>query len=177
MIESKLSIKLLWYVTPLVIIPLLFLGGFTLSNVTQSTEKQADIIVSHFVQQQQQNIFNYIEVFHSATDLLSNSPVLSQFIETDSNEPSTNTARIGALLDVFASYTDAYPDILSIDLITLEEKSLAFILATFLLNQKNIHSQNILITRIFLECSSCNNQRTALPLSILLNLFLNHSFI
>ena len=71
MIESKLSIKLLWYVTPLVIIPLLFLGGFTLSNVTQSTEKQADIIVSHFVQQQQQNIFNYIEVFHSATDLLS----------------------------------------------------------------------------------------------------------
>ena len=126
MIESKLSIKLLWYVTPLVIIPLLFLGGFTLSNVTQSTEKQADIIVSHFVQQQQQNIFNYIEVFHSATDLLSNSAVLSQFIETDSNEPPNNTARIGALLDVFASYTDAYPDILSIDLITLEEKSLAF---------------------------------------------------
>ncbi|WP_042142714.1 MULTISPECIES: hybrid sensor histidine kinase/response regulator [unclassified Pseudoalteromonas] len=126
MIESKLSIKLLWYVTPLVIIPLLFLGGFTLSNVTQSTEKQADIIVSHFVQQQQQNIFNYIEVFHSATDLLSNSPVLSQFIETDSNKPSNNTVRIGDLLDVFASYTDAYPDILSIDLITLEEKSLAF---------------------------------------------------
>ncbi|PAJ72835.1 hybrid sensor histidine kinase/response regulator, partial [Pseudoalteromonas sp. NBT06-2] len=126
MIKSKLSIKLLWYVTPLVIIPLLFLGGFTLSNVTQSTEKQADIIVSHFVQQQQQNILNYIEAFHSATELLSNSPVLSQFIEFDPTESSMKTARIGALLDVFASYTDAYPDILSIDLITAQEKSLAF---------------------------------------------------
>lgn len=92
MIKSKLSIKLLWYVTPLVIIPLLFLGGFTLSNVTQSTEKQADIIVSHFVQQQQQNILNYIEAFHSATELLSNSPVLSQFIEFDPTESSMKTA-------------------------------------------------------------------------------------
>ncbi|SFC75921.1 hybrid sensor histidine kinase/response regulator [Pseudoalteromonas denitrificans] len=126
MIKSKLSIKLLWYVTPLVIIPLLFLGGFTLSNVTQSTEKQADIIVSRFVQQQQQNIFNYTEVFHSATELLSNSPVLSQFIESSSETTSIEPTQIGALLDVFASYTDAYPDILSIDLITPQEKSLAF---------------------------------------------------
>ncbi|KKK82736.1 hypothetical protein LCGC14_2800400, partial [marine sediment metagenome] len=34
---SKLSIRLLWYITPLVILPLLFLGGFTLTNVTNST--------------------------------------------------------------------------------------------------------------------------------------------
>ena len=53
---SKLSIRLLWYITPLVILPLLFLGGFTLTNVTNSTKKQAELIVSRFVEQQQQKV-------------------------------------------------------------------------------------------------------------------------
>ena len=64
---SKLSIRLLWYITPLVILPLLFLGGFTLTNVTNSTKKQAELIVSRFVEQQQHKIFNYIDSFHSIT--------------------------------------------------------------------------------------------------------------
>ena len=80
---SKLSIRLLWYITPLVILPLLFLGGFTLTNVTNSTQKQADLIMSRFVEQQQQKIFNYIDSFHSTAKLLSNSPVLSDFLAND----------------------------------------------------------------------------------------------
>ena len=83
---SKLSIRLLWYITPLVILPLLFLGGFTLTNVTNSTKKQAELIVSRFVEQQQQKIFNYIDSFHSITRLLSTSPVLADFL---SREPGS----------------------------------------------------------------------------------------
>ncbi|ATC95701.1 hybrid sensor histidine kinase/response regulator [Pseudoalteromonas tunicata] len=126
MIKSKLSIKLLWYVTPLVIVPLLFLGGFALSNVTQFTERQAELSVSQFVDQQQQKISNYTEVFHSTTELLSNSPVLIDFLEAYNNKPASKTVNPGSLLDVFVSYINAYPDILSIDLITPEGKSIAF---------------------------------------------------
>ncbi len=124
--RSKLSIKLLWYVTPLVIVPLLFLGGFALMNVTKSTEQQAEIIVSRFVQQQQQKIFNYTSVYHSTTELLSNSPVLSDFLNTPSENTSTKTEKLGSLLDVFASYTNAYPDILSIELIDPSNQTIAF---------------------------------------------------
>ena len=126
MIKSKLSIKLLWYVTPLVIVPLLFLGGFALSNVTQFTERQAELSVSRFVDQQQQKIFNYTESFHATTELLSNSPVLFEFLDDYENKTNNKVVNPGNLLDVFVSYTDAYPDILSIDLITPNGKSIAF---------------------------------------------------
>jgi signal transduction histidine kinase/CheY-like chemotaxis protein len=123
---SKLSIKLLWYITPLVILPLLFLGGFTLTNVTSSTQKQAKLTVSRFVEQQHQKMFNYIEIYQSTTKLLSTSPVLSDFLAKDFNTPFEQTARLGALMDVFASYSDAYPDILSINLVSPEGESKAY---------------------------------------------------
>ena len=123
---SKLSIKLLWYITPLVILPLLFLGGFTLTNVTSSTQKQAKLTVSRFVEQQHQKMFNYIEIYQSTTKLLSTSPVLSDFLAIDFETPFEKTARLGALMDVFASYSDAYPDILSINLVSPEGESKAY---------------------------------------------------
>ncbi|KZN65605.1 ATP-binding protein [Pseudoalteromonas luteoviolacea] len=123
---SKLSIRLLWYITPLVILPLLFLGGFTLTNVTSSTQKQAKLIVSRFVEQQQQKMFNYMEIYQSTTKLLSTSPVLSDFLLTAPNENQTKTKRLGALMDVFASYSEAYPDIISINLVDAQGNSTAF---------------------------------------------------
>ena len=123
---SKLSIKLLWYITPLVILPLLFLGGFTLTNVTSSTQKQAQLTVSRFVETQHQKMFNYIEIYQSTTKLLSTSPVLSDFLAKDLDKPFEKTARLGALMDVFASYSDAYPDILSINLVSPEGESKAY---------------------------------------------------
>ncbi|MBQ4811703.1 response regulator [Pseudoalteromonas luteoviolacea] len=123
---SKLSIRLLWYITPLVILPLLFLGGFTLTNVTSSTQKQAKLIVSRFVEQQQQKMFNYMEIYQSTTKLLSTSPVLSDFLITAPNENQTKTKRLGALMDVFASYSEAYPDIISINLVDSLGNSTAF---------------------------------------------------
>jgi signal transduction histidine kinase/CheY-like chemotaxis protein len=123
---SKLSIRLLWYITPLVILPLLFLGGFTLTNVTNSTQKQADLIMSRFVEQQQQKIFNYIDSFHSTAKLLSNSPVLSDFLANDISANGNYTRKLGALMDVFASYSEAYPDIISINLVSASGKSDAY---------------------------------------------------
>ncbi|KZN39591.1 chemotaxis protein CheY [Pseudoalteromonas luteoviolacea CPMOR-2] len=123
---SKLSIRLLWYITPLVILPLLFLGGFTLTNVTSSTQKQAKLIVSRFVEQQQQKMFNYMEIYQSTTKLLSTSPVLSDFLLTAPDESHTKTKRLGALMDVFASYSEAYPDIISINLVDSQGVSTAF---------------------------------------------------
>ena len=58
---SKLSIKLLWYITPLVILPLLFLGGFTLTNVTSSTQKQAKL--TYFPAKLQKVAFRFKEDF------------------------------------------------------------------------------------------------------------------
>ncbi|MGO2076125.1 MAG: histidine kinase dimerization/phospho-acceptor domain-containing protein, partial [Pseudoalteromonas sp.] len=123
---SKLSIRLLWYITPLVILPLLFLGGFTLTNVTSSTQKQAELIVSRFVEQQQQKMFNYIDSFHSTTKLLSTSPVLSDFLADDLRDNGNYTRRLGALMDVFASYSEAYPDIISVNLISPNGQSDAY---------------------------------------------------
>lgn len=123
---SKLSIRLLWYITPLVILPLLFLGGFTLTNVTNSTQKQADLIMSRFVEQQQQKVFNYIDSFHSTTKLLSTSPVLSDFLANDVRANGSYTRQLGALMDVFASYSEAYPDIVSINLVSASGKSDAY---------------------------------------------------
>ncbi|MCP4060940.1 MULTISPECIES: ATP-binding protein [Pseudoalteromonas] len=123
---SKLSIRLLWYITPLVILPLLFLGGFTLTNVTNSTQKQADLIMSRFVEQQQQKVFNYIDSFHSTAKLLSTSPVLNDFLSNDIHADGSYTRRLGALMDVFASYSEAYPDIISINLVSASGKSDAY---------------------------------------------------
>lgn len=123
---SKLSIRLLWYITPLVILPLLFLGGFTLTNVTNSTQKQADLIMSRFVEQQQQKVFNYIDSFQSTAKLLSTSPVLNDFLANDLHADGGYTYRLGALMDVFASYSEAYPDIISINLMSVNGKSDAY---------------------------------------------------
>lgn len=123
---SKLSLRLIWYITPLVILPLLFLGGFTLSNVTNSTQQQAELVVGRFVEQQQQKILNYIDIYQSTTKLLSSSPVLSDFMSMGNNNEVQYTTKLTALLDVFASYSEAYPDIISIDLLNPDGQSIAF---------------------------------------------------
>lgn len=100
--------------------------GFTLTNVTNSTQKQADLIMSRFVEQQQQKVFNYIDSFHATAKLLSASPVLSDFLAKDLFEDASYTYRLGALMDVFASYSEAYPDIISINLVSKTGKSDAY---------------------------------------------------
>ncbi|CCQ09885.1 FIG00952397: hypothetical protein [Pseudoalteromonas luteoviolacea B = ATCC 29581] len=126
MSTSKLSLRLLWYITPLVILPLLFLGGFTLSNVTNSTQQQAELVVGRFVEQQQQKILNYIDIYQSTSKLLSSSPVLNEFMSINTDDTTRYTTKLTALLDVFASYSEAYPDIISIDLLSLEGDSIAY---------------------------------------------------
>ncbi len=124
---SKLSIKLLRYITPLVVLPSLFLGGFTLTNVTSSTQKQAKLTVSRFVEQQQQKILNYIDIYQSTTKLLSTSPVLNEYLALRHLNSEEAELRRTALLNVFASYTEAYPDIFSINLVDRQGQSNAYL--------------------------------------------------
>ncbi|MCG7570211.1 ATP-binding protein [Pseudoalteromonas sp. CNC9-20] len=123
---SKLSIRLLWYITPVVILPLLFLGGFTLTNVTSSSQQQTQLIVSRFVEQQQNKVFHSLNVYHSTTELLTSSPVLQDFVPEIHQSSDRYTERLAALMDVFGSYTQAYPDILSINLVSPQQKSYAY---------------------------------------------------
>ncbi|NOU51546.1 response regulator [Pseudoalteromonas sp. JBTF-M23] len=123
---SKLSIKLLRYITPLVVLPSLFLGGFTLTTVTNSTQQQAQLTVSSFVEQQQQKILSYIKIYQSTTKLLSTSPVLSDYLTYNGESQFEKSKRQMALQDVFASYSEAYPDILSINLVNQQSESLAY---------------------------------------------------
>ncbi|CAM4229967.1 hybrid sensor histidine kinase/response regulator [Pseudoalteromonas byunsanensis] len=124
---SKLSIKLLRYITPLVVLPSLFLGGFTLTNVTNSTQKQAKLTVSRFVEQQQQKILNYIDIYQSTTKLLSSSPVLNDYLALRYLDSEETKQRLSALQNVFASYTEAYPDIFSINLVDQQGQSNAYL--------------------------------------------------
>ncbi|BBN82650.1 hypothetical protein PA25_26350 [Pseudoalteromonas sp. A25] len=123
---GKLSIKLLCYITPLVVLPSLFLGGFTLTTVTDSTQKQANLTVSKFVEQQQQKILSYINVYQSTTKLLSSSPVLSDYLMHFNTQTDKQNQRSIALQNVFTSYSEAYPDILSINLLDHQSVSLAY---------------------------------------------------
>ncbi|MGO2479338.1 MAG: ATP-binding protein, partial [Pseudoalteromonas sp.] len=84
------------------------------------------LIMSRFVEQQQQKIFNYVDSFHSTAKLLSTSPVLSDFLANDVSENSNYTRKHGALMDVFASYSEAYPDIVSVNLVSPNGKSNAY---------------------------------------------------
>ncbi|WP_462159025.1 ATP-binding protein [Pseudoalteromonas sp. GB56] len=127
---SKLSIRLLWYITPVVILPLLFLGGFTLTNVTSSSEQQSQLIVSRFVQQQQNKVFHSLNVYHSTTELLSSSPVLQNFLHEIDGSSGNYRQNLAALLDVFSSYTEAYPDILSINFVSATQDSYAYFSTT-----------------------------------------------
>ncbi|MGB0859145.1 MAG: hypothetical protein ACPGSJ_04185, partial [Pseudoalteromonas spongiae] len=74
--NNKLSVRLLWYITPLVIIPMAIQGVFSLSNVTSSSEKQAEAIVTRFVEQQVSKSQNYTQLYSSIIELLSASPDL-----------------------------------------------------------------------------------------------------
>ncbi len=128
--HGRLSFKLLWYITPLVIVPLLVLGGYVLSKVTELNEENAELLVGSFVAQQQHRVYNYTNGFHATTSLLANSPVLNHYLSEVTSEegiaPTTRQASLNELLDVFVSYTEAYSDIISIELISKDRSSLAF---------------------------------------------------
>ncbi len=123
--QSKLSYKLILYITPLVILPLLSLGWFAITNTNDAAEKQTQLTISNFVEQQREKIENYLFAFGNTIDLLSHSPVLEELLSL----PAKTTAyqkKKRDLIEVFATYLDAYPDIYSIELLTKNGNDVVF---------------------------------------------------
>ncbi len=128
--NNKLSVRLLWYITPLVIIPMAIQGVFSLSNVTSSSEKQAEAIVTRFVEQQVSKSQNYTQLYSSIIELLSASPDLSQYLiysYDEHNRPSKErTKLVSALVDEFGNYVDSFSHILSIGVINPQGEVLSY---------------------------------------------------
>lgn len=123
--KHQLSYKLIRYVIPLVIAPLLVLGGFTLINSNLSAKKQSELVVKHNVAQNKQKIDSIISVYGQTLGLLSRSPILERLITTPV-QSSFYESRLGDLLAVFSSYTEAYPEIASVELISNTGDNIAF---------------------------------------------------
>ncbi|AWB66773.1 hybrid sensor histidine kinase/response regulator [Saccharobesus litoralis] len=123
--KPKLSYKVIRYVIPLVIAPLIVLGGFALINSNIASKQQSELVVAHGVAQNSQKLTNYLSVFGQTIGLLSRSPVLEHLMLTEQGS-SDFQIKSGDLLAVFASYTEAYPDISSIELLAIDGQNLAF---------------------------------------------------
>lgn len=128
--NNKLSVRLLWYITPLVIIPMAIQGVFSLTNVTSSSEKQAEAIVTRFVEQQVNKSQNFTQFYNSIIELLSASPVLNNYLiysYDEDNKPSkARTKLVSSLVDEFGNYVDSFPHILSIGVINPEGDVLSY---------------------------------------------------
>lgn len=123
--KSKLSHKLIFFITPLVIAPLATLGVVAIGNTNDAAKKQTQLTISYFVNQQREKIANYLEGFGNAIDLLSNSPDLVELLDLPESSKAYKK-KTNDLLEVFATYADSYPDLYSIELITRDAEPKVF---------------------------------------------------
>lgn len=123
--QSKLSYKLILSIGPLVIVPLLVLGWYAINNTNEAAAKQTQLTISNFVEQQRQKIENYLLAFGNTIDLLSHSPILEELIEQPKQTSAYGKSKRD-LIEVFATYLDAYPDIYSIELLNREGEDVVF---------------------------------------------------
>jgi signal transduction histidine kinase/CheY-like chemotaxis protein len=123
--QSKLSYKLVLYIAPLVLLPLAGLGWFAITNTNDAAERQTQLTISNFVEQQREKIENYLFAFGNTIDLLSHSPVLEELLNLPDTSTLYNQKKLD-LIEVFATYLDAYPDIYSVELLTWEGEDLVF---------------------------------------------------
>ncbi len=126
--KHKLSYKLLTYIIPLVIVPLLLLGSFVLYSSSDAATKKAKLFVTKQVASQSQKLIHTIAAYQQTLSLLSYSPALSDFINSNFDALSEDELKqkTGNLLAVFSSYASAYADINSIEFVDNKLRSQAF---------------------------------------------------
>ncbi len=123
--KSKLSHKLIIFITPLVIFPLFTLGIFAIGNTSDAAKTQTHLTISNFVGQQREKIENYLFAFGNTIDLLSNSPILVELLSLPKSS-SAYQKKTNDLIEVFASYANSYPDLYSIELLTKDAENVVF---------------------------------------------------
>lgn len=116
----KISQKILLYMLPLVILPMMLLGGFSYFSAVKNTQQQAKSRVNGFLAQNRQTILNYYQSIESTGLLLSKSRLIEQYINGDDN--TANTLLKPLLVDAFSQYASSYQDFYEIRLLTHDGK-------------------------------------------------------
>ncbi|MFT5161596.1 MAG: signal transduction histidine kinase/DNA-binding NarL/FixJ family response regulator [Alteromonadaceae bacterium] len=111
----KISQKILLYMLPLVILPLLLLGGFSYISSQSNTEQQAKSRVNSHLATNKQQIEGFYKTIESTHALLAKSDLIGQYLKS----PATGDKNLieHSLLALFFQYASSYPDIYEIRLL------------------------------------------------------------
>ena len=109
----KLQAKILFILAPLAVIPLLLLGWLTYSEITTNTKQRTLETLEVLTEETSKNLKSRIEETESVARILTNSKLLSKFIQS-SNIYEKYNVLVPGLEEVFAHYLQVYPEIVTI---------------------------------------------------------------
>lgn len=96
---------------PLVILPLMLLGGFSYYSAVKNTQQQAKSQINGFLAQNRQSIQNYYQNIESVGVLLGKSRLIEQYINGD------RQGLHSSMVDTFSQYASSYQDFYEIRLL------------------------------------------------------------
>ena len=105
----KLQSKLVAFVIPLIVLPILVLGIITFFQLRDNSAEKALRDMSTLIDQIAINVRNTISTTEANLQLFANSEVVEKYIAND-NEESRYTLMQPSLLKLFYGYQNAYPD-------------------------------------------------------------------
>lgn len=112
----KISQKILLYMLPLVILPLLLLGSFSYYSALKNTQQQAKSKINGFLLQNKQSIQNYYQNIGSIAHLLGKSRLIEQYVNIAPLEEQQKLKP--DVVDAFSQYTSSYQDFYEVRLLT-----------------------------------------------------------
>ena len=107
--QFNLQAKLLVFVLPLIISPMMLMGGVALLELRKTAEEKTLNEMSTLLEQVDQHIRLYIESAESNITLFSNSPLLKKYMLEDNKEVRYSLIQ-PSLLTLFDSYQQSYPE-------------------------------------------------------------------
>lgn len=114
----KISQKILLYMLPLVILPLMLLGSFSYYSTVKNTQQQAKSQLNGILAQNRQTIENYYRNIESIATLLGKSRLIEQYINSDN--PKGNQGLKPLIVDTFSQYASSYQDFYEIRLLNVK---------------------------------------------------------
>lgn len=126
MTNNKLSIKLLWFLTPLVIVPIAALGLYILINITQNNEQKAESVEQSLAERKVSELRSQAQLYDSLIELLSSSTSMTNYLLAYQKKEQAKVDMLTLkLLDEFSTYVDNFPHILSIAFVDINHQPLA----------------------------------------------------
>ncbi|MFC1748069.1 ATP-binding protein [Pseudomonadota bacterium] len=112
----KLQNKLIIFVLPLIVFPLVVLGGLAYNQLKHSTNERTLRSVDVLLDQVEINVKNKVDNVMATVRLFSYSPLLQDYLLTD-DESARYSLMQPSLLRLFSAYQQAYPDHYEIQLL------------------------------------------------------------